>query len=81
MISLRKFREIKLEITKVNCFHETFFKRDFTHTLWKLQKFTVTEKKFRQINYLVISLLKTLFSRNFCQKRVTVNFRNFHTVL
>ena len=49
-------------------------------TLWKLQKFTLTEKKFRQINYLVISLVKTLLSRNFCQKRVRVNFRNFHTV-
>ena len=25
---------------------------------------------FRQINYLLISLVKPLFSRNFCQKRV-----------
>ena len=50
-------------------------------TLWKLQKFTLTEKKFRQINYLVISLVKTLLSRNFCQKRVRVNSCNFHAVL
>ena len=50
-------------------------------TLWKNQKFTLTEKIFRQINYLVISLVKTLLSRNFCQKRVRVNFHNFHTVL
>ena len=37
-------------------------------------------KKIRQINCLVISLVKLLLSRNFCQKRVRVNFRNFHTV-
>ena len=34
----------------------------------------------RQINYLVISLVKTLFSRNFCQKSVRLKFHNFHTV-
>jgi len=28
----------------------------------------------------LISLVKTLLSRNFCQKRVRVNTRNFHTV-
>ena len=36
-------------------------------------------KKFRQINFLVISLIKTLFSRNFCQRIFRENFRaNFH---
>ena len=49
-------------------------------TLWKNDKFTLTEIFFRQINYLVILLVKPLLSRNFCQKRVRVNFRNFHTV-
>ena len=51
-------------------------------TLWKLRKFTftLTEKIFRQISYLVISLVKLLISRNFCQKSVKVNSRNFHTV-
>ena len=49
-------------------------------TLWKLQKFILT-KKFRQINFLVISLVIMLFSRNFWQKWVRVNFRNFHTTL
>ena len=44
------------------------------------ERFTLTEKIFRQINYLVILLVKPLLSRNFCQKRVRVNFRNFHTV-
>ena len=39
-----------------------------------------TEKLFRQINYLVILLVKTSFSRNFCLKTVRVNFCNFHSV-
>ena len=38
-------------------------------------------KKFRQINYLVISLVKSLISRNFGGKSVKVNFRNFHQEL
>ena len=42
-------------------------------------KFSLIEKIFREINYLVISLVKTLLSRNFCQKGVKDNFRNFHT--
>ena len=48
--------------------------------VWKNDKFNVTKEKFRQSNWLVFSLVKTLFSRNFCPKNVTVNFRNFHTV-
>ena len=39
------------------------------------------KKIFRQINSLVLSLVKsTSLSRNFCQKSVRENFRNFHTV-
>ena len=53
---------------------------NFSLTLWKLQKFTLAEKKFRQINYLVISLVKPLLSRDFCEKSVRENFCNFHTV-
>ena len=49
--------------------------------MWKLQKFNLTKKEIRQINYLVIFLVKLLLSRNFCQKRVRVNFRNLHTQL
>ena len=52
---------------------------------WKLSfhileniKFTLIEKIFRQINSLVISLVKTLISRKICQKSVRVNFHNFH---
>ena len=37
-------------------------------------------KKFRQINYSVISLVKPLLSRIFCKKSVRENFCNFHTV-
>ena len=55
-------------------------KYDCQFTVWKNEKFTLTQNFFRQINYLVILLVKSLFSRNFCQKRVRVNFRNFHTV-
>ena len=48
--------------------------------MWKNEKFTLTEEKFRQINYLVLSLLKQLLSRVFFwQKCVKVNSRNFHT--
>ena len=50
-------------------------------TLWKNQKFTLTEKN-REINYFVIWLENTLVSRDFCQNRVNemrVNFRHFHT--
>ena len=38
-------------------------------------------KKFRQINYLLISLalVKPLISRNFCKKSVRENWCNFHT--
>ena len=49
--------------------------------MWKNTKFSLTENFFRQISSLVTSLLKTLISRNFCQKCVIVNFRNFHTAL
>ena len=39
-------------------------------TVWKCRKFTPASKLFREINYLVTSLkkVKTLLSRNFCQK-------------
>ena len=43
--------------------------RTVTISVWKLRKFTLTEYFFRQITYLVISLVKVLLSRNFCQKK------------
>ena len=39
-------------------------------TVWKFQKFSLTEKIFREINSLVTYLVKPLLSRNFCQKSV-----------
>ena len=54
---------------------------NFHSTVWKNEKFAVTHEKFRQINSLVFSLVKTVVSRNFCQRSETVNFRNFHTVI
>ena len=39
-----------------------------------------TEEIFREINSLVTYLVKSLLSRNFCQKCVRENSRNFHTV-
>ena len=44
---------------------------------WKL---TLT-KKIRQINYLVISIVNQLLSRNFCEKSVGENFCNFRTTV
>ena len=35
------------------------------------------QKIFREINFLVTSLVKPLVSRNFCQKSMIVNFHNF----
>ena len=47
----------------------------------KIWKFTLSKKKKYQTNYLVISIVKPLLlSRNFWQKSVRVNFRNFHIV-
>ena len=40
---------------------------------WKMYSH---RKKFRQINCLVVSLVKMLLLRNFCQNRVRVNYRN-----
>ena len=55
---------------------------NFHFTVWKNEKFSLTKKIFRQINSLVLVtyLVKPLLSRNFCQKCMRVNFRNFHTV-
>ena len=36
---------------------------------------------FREISSLVTSLVKTLLSRNFCQKCVRVKFHNFHSTV
>ena len=51
----------------------------FHTTLWKNEEFSL-QFFFRQINSLVTYLVKPLLSRNFCQKCVRENSRNFHTV-
>ena len=49
--------------------------------MWKNEKFSLTIEIFRQINSsLVIHLIKQSISRNFCQKCMRENFRNFHSV-
>ena len=79
---------IFINILHVKLFHEFLFKWEWNScfpklcvhcSLWKLRKFTLTEK-FHRINYLVISLVKTLLSRIFFQKCVRLNRSNFHTV-
>ena len=49
-------------------------------TAWKNAKFSLTEMFSREISSLVTLLVKTLISRNFCDKSVRVNFRIFHSV-
>ena len=49
-------------------------------TVWKIEKFSLTEKIFHEISSLVTSLVKPLLSRNFWQKSVRENFNNFNTV-
>ena len=48
--------------------------KNVTNISWNqlnsVEKFTLTDKIFRQINSLVISLVKLLLSRNFSQKKV-----------
>ena len=52
----------------------------YTEKVWKDEKFAVTQRKIRQINSLVFTLVKTLLSRYFCGRFVTVKFRNFLAV-
>ena len=49
-------------------------------TMWKNEKFSLTKQIFRQINSLVIYLVKTLLWRNFWQKCMRPNRSNFHNV-
>ena len=70
-------------IIKFHCFPHCylwFHEKIVKSTVWKNEKFSLTEKKFREINSLVFSLVKTALSRNFLPKSVRENFRNFHNV-
>ena len=85
----KKFRESNVftnKITKWLIWRDIFsvrvnvsFFHTVSHTLWKNEKFTLTEIFFRQINSLVIYLVNALLSRSFFQKSVRVNFHSFHT--
>ena len=59
------------------------FKRNeiFYAPIITVEKLTLANEQYRQINHLVILLVKALLSRKFCQKRVRVNFRNFHSTV
>ena len=46
-----------------------------THSVEKWKISPHRKRKFRQINYLLISLVRPSLSRNFCQQSVRVNFR------
>ena len=48
--------------------------------VWENENFGLAKEIFRQIKSLVISFVKTLLSRNLCQKCVRLNYCNFHTV-
>ena len=69
----------KLNIKMINLSKIHILILDFTIIVWKLlRNFTVTssEKIFREIKFIVVYYvtIKTLLSRNFCQKSVRKNF-------
>ena len=64
----------KLDLTK-------FFHLEHSMDNVEKQEILTHGKKFRQIIYLVISLVKLLLSRNFCNKSLRENFCHFHTVV
>ena len=76
------YSENSLVKTRFHRFHEFFVRRDFERfSLFpNSQWHCLTKKIFRQSNSLVISLVKTLLSPNFCQKYVRLNRSNFQTV-
>ena len=68
-----KFRQIVIRFVScsLNCGHHNH------HNVEKREIYSY-RKKFREINSIVNLLGRTLVSRNFHQKCVRVNFRNFH---
>ena len=74
-------RQVRIENSCFTIFVESNIHQKSSHAPQCGKMTNTFTEKIRQFNYLVISFVKTLFSRNFCQKRVRVNFRNFHTVV
>ena len=83
--TIKKIKDYKVNIFflfwSFNFKGKTLISRNFfrfvTHTTvenWKIHSY---RKIIRQINDLVNSFVKTLFSRNFCQKSVWVNLRTY----
>ena len=54
-----------------------FFSSESKCTVWINEKFTLTKKLFRQINYLVVYLVNPLLSRNFYQNCLWREFPKF----
>ena len=57
---------------EIDCEKTSSVETALRSTVWKNEKFSLSEKKIRQVNYLVISLvyIKQLLLRNFCEKSV-----------
>ena len=64
-VVIQKFRKIRSESSTV---------------VWKNEKFSLAENFFREINSYVTSLVELLLSRNFWQKSVKEDYRNFYTM-
>ena len=62
-------------ITKKKWFDKTFI-RCVEQMCGKIKNFVSPKKKIRQINYLLISLVKPLLSRNFWEKKVWEKISN-----
>ena len=79
-------KSISTKVNYLNWFDEkklaslSFFQTKL-HTVWKNEKFTLTQNDSFSSNQLHTYLVILSLSRNFCRKRVRVNFRIFHTVL
>ena len=78
-ITWNLFREIN---HIVNSLLKKLFSQKFFKKLWykNFVKSTVWRREWKLLKFTPTVKVKTLLSRNFCQKSVTVNFHNFHTV-
>ena len=76
-IGARKVRENKKNLNSL----VHYYLAKTLRAVWKNEKnYLITKEIFRQINSLVTCLVKPLLSRNFCQKCVRENSRNFYSV-
>ena len=82
----KRVNSIEITVHKYNKIWKTFVKLTLK-TSFLVKTFIDGEKRellsqrkffFREISFLVTSLVKTLLSRNFCQKCMRVNFRTMY---